>query len=59
VRFTGIWAEDSDEEDEAPARAGFGSKPSKNYSAPVGFVSGGIQQSGKKVEKPETDKNAR
>ena len=49
----GIWAEDSDEEADArPAfgsggagAAGFARKPGTgNYSAPVGFVSAGIQK---------------
>ncbi|XP_014216658.1 tuftelin-interacting protein 11 [Copidosoma floridanum] len=47
----GIWAQDSDEED---ARPSFSRAP-KNYSAPVNFVAGGIQQAGKKKEKKEDE----
>lgn len=48
-----MWADDSG--DEGPSqRSGFGSnkvrKP-KNYSAPVSFVAGGVQQAGKKKDK--------
>lgn len=43
----GIWADDSDNEDEA--RPSFGNKNrSKDYTAPIGFVAGGVQQAGKK-----------
>lgn len=43
--FAGIWADDSDDEDRRP---GFKSKPPKSYTAPIGFVAGGVQQAGKK-----------
>ncbi|KAI9585373.1 hypothetical protein GQX74_001220 [Glossina fuscipes] len=61
----GIWADDSDNEDvqetsgrrSRKGRSGFGgvskAKRSKDYTAPVNFVAGGIQQSGKK--KPVDD----
>ncbi|BES97401.1 Septin-interacting protein 1 [Nesidiocoris tenuis] len=46
----GIWAEDSDEDgDDRPSFGAVGRK-SKNYSAPIGFVSGGVQQAGKDKE---------
>ena len=45
----GIWAENSDDDD-VDARPSFGGEKSKkgfgNYTAPVGFVSAGIQQVG-------------
>lgn len=48
----GIWADDSDnDEDERPS---FKSHR-KNYSAPIGFVAGGVQQAGKKEEKKEEE----
>ncbi|XP_058818106.1 septin-interacting protein 1 [Topomyia yanbarensis] len=59
----GIWAdEDSDnelaDEEASSSRRGrvrLGKKP-KDYSAPIGFVAGGIQQAGKKKEeKPKSD----
>uniref|UniRef100_A0A1Y1LAH9 G-patch domain-containing protein n=2 Tax=Photinus pyralis TaxID=7054 RepID=A0A1Y1LAH9_PHOPY len=52
----GIWADDSD--NEVDERASFKQKPAKNFSAPIGFVSGGVQQAGKKdkdIKKEETD----
>jgi len=54
--LTGIWADDSDE-DELSARPSFKTfnKGPKNYTAPVNFVAGGIQQAGKPKEKE--DKN--
>lgn len=53
---TGIWADDSDE-DELSARPSFKTynKSPKNYTAPVNFVAGGIQQAGKPKEKKEED----
>ena len=39
--LAGIWADDSDEE-ERPSFGGSG-KGSKNYTAPVSFISGGIK----------------
>lgn len=50
--FTGVWASDSDEEVEA--RPSFSRAP-KNYSAPIGFVKGGIQQAGQPKEKKEEE----
>uniref|UniRef100_A0A2K6VEC1 G-patch domain-containing protein n=1 Tax=Onchocerca volvulus TaxID=6282 RepID=A0A2K6VEC1_ONCVO len=53
----GIWA-DREESDSEDTHAGFGSKgskkQSKNYSAPVTFVSGGIKH-GNKIEKENKD----
>ncbi|KAG5890818.1 hypothetical protein JTB14_008259 [Gonioctena quinquepunctata] len=43
----GIWADDSDNEDSE--KSSFKSKKQpKNYTAPIGFVAGGVQQAGKK-----------
>ncbi|XP_023302666.2 septin-interacting protein 1 [Lucilia cuprina] len=58
----GIWADDSENEEEESSgrrrggrkgRMGLGSSGSrsKDYTAPVNFVAGGIQQSGKKKDK--------
>ncbi|CAG0916458.1 unnamed protein product [Notodromas monacha] len=41
----GIWAQESDEEEEAAPKASFASR--KSYTSRIGFVSGGVQQSGK------------
>ena len=53
---TGIWADDSDE-DELSARPSFKTfnKGPKNYTAPVNFVAGGIQQAGQPKEKEAKD----
>ncbi|XP_063223581.1 tuftelin-interacting protein 11 [Bacillus rossius redtenbacheri] len=56
----GIWAEDSGDEDDAPERprAGFGGQRGKarhNYTAPVSFVAGGVQQAGKKRKQEEEE----
>ena len=52
--LAGIWAEDSDEE-ERPSFGGFGGgRGSKNYTAPVSFISGGIKV-GDKVTKEVDD----
>ncbi|KAK2579187.1 hypothetical protein KPH14_002709 [Odynerus spinipes] len=53
-QMLGIWADDSDE-DELSARPSFKTynKGPKNYTAPVNFVAGGIQQAGKPVEEKE------
>ncbi|XP_050457784.1 tuftelin-interacting protein 11 isoform X1 [Cataglyphis hispanica] len=53
----GIWADDSDE-DELSARPSFKTynKGPKNYTAPVNFVAGGIQQAGKPKEEDNDDK---
>ncbi|XP_046748597.1 septin-interacting protein 1 [Diprion similis] len=56
-QMLGIWADDSDEE-EVPARPSFKSsnRGPKNYTAPVSFVAGGIQQAGQpKDDKKESD----
>uniref|UniRef100_A0A0M3HM15 TIP_N domain-containing protein n=1 Tax=Ascaris lumbricoides TaxID=6252 RepID=A0A0M3HM15_ASCLU len=48
-----IWGDREESEDEEDLRAGFGSsssrKRSKNYSAPVAFVSGGVKH-GNRIE---------
>lgn len=51
-----MWADDSDEEEET-SRPSFRvtKKVPKNYTAPVSFVSGGIQQAGK----PKEEKKAK
>lgn len=51
----GIWADDDSDEEQSTStkgrnRSGEGKK-SKDYTAPIGFVAGGVQQSGKKKEK--------
>lgn len=50
--IAGLWAEDSDEEGDGSdfMVGGRKGKGPKDYTAPVSFVSGGIQQSGKKKE---------
>lgn len=48
-----MWAEDSDEE-EVTGKTSFSKKKPKNYTAPVNFISGGVQQAGKKKEKEGT-----
>lgn len=50
--LTGIWADDSDEEDDKRQ-----SKKPKNYSAPIGFVAGGVQQAGKKPKLKNDSEN--
>jgi tuftelin-interacting protein 11 len=45
----GIWADDSDNDDDQ--RPAFKSRKPKNYTAPIGFVAGGVQQAGKNNEK--------
>nr|CAD7258217.1 unnamed protein product [Timema shepardi] len=55
----GIWADDSDGEEDAsgPSRPSFkgSSRGKANYAAPVSFVAGGVHQVGKKKE-PENKK---
>ncbi|CAH0560606.1 unnamed protein product [Brassicogethes aeneus] len=46
----GIWADNSDSDDESTPFTKQSKKP-KNYSAPIGFVAGEVQQAGKKKEK--------
>ena len=50
--FAGIWAEDSDEE-QRPSFGG-GGRGSKDYTAPVNFISGGVKV-GDKVTKEVED----
>ncbi|KAM3962141.1 septin interacting protein 1 [Aphomia sociella] len=45
----GVWAKDSDEEDNEDNIRQRVRKP-KDFSAPIGFVAGGVQQAGKKKE---------
>ncbi|CAH0677879.1 unnamed protein product [Spodoptera exigua] len=45
----GVWAKDSDEEDNEDNIRQRTRKP-KDFSAPIGFVAGGVQQAGKKKE---------
>nr|XP_014086268.1 septin-interacting protein 1 [Bactrocera oleae] len=63
----GIWADDSDNDsaEESSRRGrrgraglggGGGGSKSKDYTAPVSFVAGGIQQAGKKNKKADQDK---
>ncbi|XP_023948101.2 septin-interacting protein 1 [Bicyclus anynana] len=58
----GVWAQDSDEEDNEDNVRRRARKP-KDFSAPIGFVAGGVQQAGKKkenkreVEKSETSRS--
>ncbi|KAH8377626.1 hypothetical protein KR093_006322 [Drosophila rubida] len=62
----GIWADDSDNESEGETsgrrgRRGLGggsTSKSKDYTAPVSFVAGGIQQAGKKSKKKQEEKAA-
>lgn len=53
LSFVGIWADESDGEDQA--KPAFRTKQPKSYSMPIGFVAGGVQQAGKKNES-NTDK---
>uniref|UniRef100_A0A8D8YMB8 Tuftelin-interacting protein 11 n=1 Tax=Cacopsylla melanoneura TaxID=428564 RepID=A0A8D8YMB8_9HEMI len=52
----GMWA-DSDNEDEDAGRPSFSKKKPKNYTAPVNFISGGVQQAGKKKDEEEQKEN--
>ncbi|PZC77424.1 hypothetical protein B5X24_HaOG203472 [Helicoverpa armigera] len=45
----GVWAKDSDEDDNEDNIRQRSRKP-KDFSAPIGFVAGGVQQAGKKKE---------
>lgn len=55
--FSGIWADNSDDEGETSGHRGFGgasrAKGRKKFdtSAPISFVAGGVQQAGKKGKK--------
>ncbi|XP_017783824.1 PREDICTED: septin-interacting protein 1 isoform X2 [Nicrophorus vespilloides] len=47
----GIWADDSEDEDDGKSKTYKNNKKGpKNYTAPIGFVAGGVQQAGKKKE---------
>lgn len=48
----GIWADDSDNED-TKAKSFRIKKQPKSYTAPIGFVAGGVHQVGKKKENPD------
>lgn len=57
----GVWADDDSDDDGNQASSSKGrsraeGRKTKDYTAPIGFVAGGIQQSGKKKE--EEIKNA-
>lgn len=54
----GIWADDSDnDEQQTSSRSTRKPKP-KDYTAPIGFVAGGVQQAGKKKDQEgESDKS--
>lgn len=55
----GIWADESDDEDSKPSRSR--TKKPKNYSAPIGFVSGGVENKKKKADDEKSsdeDENA-
>ncbi|KAL4714220.1 hypothetical protein ACJJTC_009572 [Scirpophaga incertulas] len=45
----GVWAKDSDEDDNEDNVRQRNRKP-KDFSAPIGFIAGGVQQAGKKKE---------
>lgn len=55
ILFSGVWAKDSDEEDNEDNIRQRTRKP-KDFSAPIGFVAGGVQQAGKKKEKEKKGK---
>ncbi|XP_047537347.1 septin-interacting protein 1 [Vanessa atalanta] len=50
----GIWAKDSDEEDNEDNIRQRSRKP-KDFSAPIGFVAGGVHQAGKKKEEKKKE----
>lgn len=53
--FTGVWADDSDNDNDV--RPSFKSdKTPKSYTAPIGFVAGGVQQAGDKKKNIEVTK---
>lgn len=54
-QMLGIWADDSDEEQPTARQSKHFNKGPKNYTAPVNFVAGGIQQSTK--NKPDRKKD--
>lgn len=51
----GVWADGSSDEEPSGKRASFAGKRSKNYSAPIGFVAGGVEEAGKKKEEPDNE----
>ena len=54
--FAGIWADDSDEEQQRPGFGGFGGgKGSKDYTAPVSFISGGVKVGDKVTKEIDND----
>lgn len=60
IFMLGIWADNEDEDSDDDQRPSKFSSKSKNYTAPVNFIAGGIHQPGKKpeetaVEKPEDE----
>ena len=52
IVFTGIWADESDDEDRRP---GFGGRPKKNqdYTSGINFISGGFKKSAEDEEVEE------
>ncbi|KAJ8960382.1 hypothetical protein NQ314_006072 [Rhamnusium bicolor] len=46
--YVGIWADDSDDNEESEKKSFAYKKRSKNYTTHIGFVAGGVQQAGKK-----------
>ena len=58
LAILGIWADDSDEEaGQSSSSKGSKSRGFKDYTAPMSFISGGVQQSGKKKEAVEGKKS--
>lgn len=53
--FLGIWADDSDNEEKSSRQSTSRHRKPKDYTAPIGFVAGGVQQSGKKKETDKKD----
>ncbi|XP_070505533.1 septin-interacting protein 1 [Chironomus tepperi] len=53
----GVWADSDDDATELEMKGSKGGRKTfKDYTAPVSFVSGGVQQSGKKKEEPKDSK---
>ena len=52
----GVWADNSDSEEETSARPSFGGK--RDFSAPVSFVSAGVQNQKKKQDNTEDVREA-
>jgi Tuftelin interacting protein N terminal. len=50
-----MWADNSDDDEEDSGRPSFSKNKPKNYTAPVNFISGGVQQAGKKKENEEKE----